>query len=438
MLNRRVFLKTVGGGAFASALVGASAAEPQPTAMTYRTHPKSGDKVSILGYGCMRWPTRPLPNGEGTEIDQETVNELVDTALAHGVNYFDTAPVYCQGRSENATGIALSRHPRDAYYLATKMSNFAPERRSFAASKALYENSMRALRTDYIDYYLLHSIGDMASHRSRFLDNGVLDFLIKEREAGRIRHLGWSFHGEKQFFDYMMTCGVPWDFVQIQLNYIDWRHASGRNVDAEYLYGELEKRNIPAVIMEPLLGGRLARLNHRSLETLKALEPENSAASWAFRFAGTPPKVLTVLSGMAFREHLEDNLRTYSPLKPVDEREKATLEDVARQMLSFPFVRCTACQYCMPCPYGIDIPAIFNHYNRCLAEGDYADTPQDADYQKARRAFLIGYDRAVPKLRQAERCTGCSQCKPLCPQKIDISKEMRRIDAYVERLRKNA
>lgn len=269
----------------------------------------------------------------------------------------------------------------------------------------------------------------------RYIDNGVLDFLLKEREEGRIRNLGWSFHGSVEVFDYLLSLDVKWDFVQIQMNYVDWRHASGRNVNAEYLYGELAKRGIPAVIMEPLLGGRLSKQNDHLVARLKQRRPENSVASWAFRFAGTYPNVLCVLSGMTYMEHLQDNLRTYSPLEPLNEEEKEFLEETAQLMLKFPTIPCNDCKYCMPCPYGLDIPAILVHYNKCVNEGNVPKSSQDENYRRARRAFLIGYDRSVPKLRQASHCTGCNQCNPHCPQSIDIPKELHRIDAYVEQLK---
>ena len=226
--------------------------------------------------------------------------------------------------------------------------------------------------------------------------------------------------------------------MQIQLNYVDWKHAkevNERNTDAEYLYGELAKRNIPVVIMEPLLGGRLASLNDFLMARLKQRRPDDSIASWAFRYAGTPPNVLTVLSGMTYMEHLQDNLRSYSPLDPCTDAELELLEDTAQAMLRYPSVPCTACQYCMPCPYGLDIPGIFAHYNKCINEGNVPVSSQDEDYRRARRAFLIGYDRSVPRLRQADHCIGCNQCVHHCPQGIDIPAQMRRIDDFVERLK---
>ncbi|HIZ26817.1 aldo/keto reductase [Barnesiella sp. An55] len=447
-INRRNFLKVLGGTAIASAAVLPGCKNRQEAAhtattevptdqMTYRTNPKTQDRVSLLGYGMMRLPNIPSPDGTSSTIDQEAVNELVDYAIAHGVNYFDTSPVYMQGGSEKATGIALKRYPRDKYFVATKLSNFSNYTRE--NSITMYRKSFENLQVDTIDYYLLHSIGNggIETFRARYIENGMLDYLIEERKAGRIRNLGFSFHGTKEVFDEVLGMHekVHWDFVQIQLNYVDWRHASGNNVNAEYLYAELEKRHIPAVIMEPLLGGRLSNVPDHIAATLKQQAPESSVASWAFRFAGSHPDVLTVLSGMTYMEHLQDNLRTYSPLDTLTNADLDFLEETAQLMLRYPTIPCNDCKYCMPCPYGIDIPAILLHYNKCINEGNVPASSQDENYRKARRAFLVGYDRSVPKLRQASHCIGCHQCVPHCPQSIDIPKELHRIDRFVEDLK---
>ncbi len=442
-INRRDFLKITGAGAAAAALyscgakgesVASSADSPVPTdQMTYRTL-NTGDNVSILGYGCMRFPMIPNPKGKGEIVDQEVTNELVDYAIAHGVNYFDTSPVYLQGLSERATGTALKKYPRDQVYIATKLSNFSNH--AFENSVAMYRQSFEELQTDYIDYYLLHSIGgDMGSFRSRFIDNGIMEFLQKERQAGRIRHLGFSFHGRAEVYDELLAMHeeVHWDFVQIQLNYVDWKHSSG--VQAEYLYNELAKRQIPAVIMEPLLGGRLSKLPDHVLARLKQRNPEGSAASWAFRFAGQPEWVLTSLSGMTYMEHLQDNIRTYSPLVPLTPDDQEFLDETAQLILKYPTIPCNDCKYCMPCPYGIDIPAILLHYNKCVNEGNVPKDQGDANYRQARRTYLLSYDRAVPKIRQADHCTGCNKCVELCPQKIRIPRDLQRIDKFVEQLK---
>lgn len=450
-ISRRDFLKIVGisTAATAAALAGChpknnpisgnrSAQGEVPTdKMTYRINSSTGDRVSLLGYGCMRWPLLPSPDGNGNVIDQQGVNELVDYAIAYGVNYFDTSPVYVQGWSEKSTGIALKRHPREKLYIATKLSNFSNFTRE--NSLAMYHQSFKDMQVDYFDYYLLHAIGGggMKLFNERYIDNGMLDFLVKEREAGRIRNLGWSFHGDVEVFNEVLAMHdkIRWDFVQIQLNYMDWRHATGNNVNAEYLYGELAKRNIQAVIMEPLLGGRLSNVPQHVMRRLKERRPDASVASWAFRFAGSHEKVLTVLSGMTYMEHLQDNIRSYSPLEPVTEDEQAFLEQTADLMMQYPTIPCNDCKYCMPCPYGIDIPAVLLHYNKCVNEGNLPASSQDENYRKARRAFLVGYDRSVPKLRQASHCIGCRQCEPHCPQGIDIPKELQRIDQFVENLK---
>lgn len=441
-LNRRGFLKTLGAGIAASASLYGCSSEKKTAygdpavsdkaigEMTYRES-LTGDKVSLLGYGCMRWPMTKDENGKDI-VDQERVNELVDYAIEHGVNYFDTAPVYLQGQSEKATGIALKRHPRDKFFIATKLSNFSNS--SFENSKKMYEQSFKEMQVDYIDYYLLHSIGGggVPSFRQRFVDNGIIDFLVKEREAGRIRNLGWSYHGDKETFLYVLDMDVKWDFVQIQMNYADWK-----TNDAEFLYRELEKRNIPVVIMEPLLGGRLAKLSDHLVGRLKQRRPDLSVASWAFRFAGHFPRVLTSLSGMTYKEHLIDNLKTYSPIEYLTDEELEFLEETAQLMLKYPTIPCNDCKYCMPCPYGIDIPAVLLHYNKCVNEGNVPKDRQDPKYREARQAFLVGYDRSVPKLRQASHCIGCNQCMQHCPQRINIPRQLRRIDEFVEKLKQD-
>ena len=216
-MNRRSFLKILGAGTVATTgLIGCKNDKQQayslePTGeMTYRKNPKTGEDVSLLGYGCMRWPMKKNANGKD-EIDQAMVNELVDYALAHGVNYFDTSPAYCQGLSERATGIALKRHPRESYFIATKLSNFDPSTQSREASINMYRQSFVGG-------------GGMENLHARYLDNGILDFLLEERAAGRIRNLGFSYHGDIKVFDYLLSRHdeLKWDFVQIQLNYMDW------------------------------------------------------------------------------------------------------------------------------------------------------------------------------------------------------------------------
>ena len=455
-ISRRSFLKLFGGGAAATAAVLTGCknkntveigdeyknqVEPPVGKMTYRTNPATGDKVSLLGYGMMR-----LPMVDGTEdFDQEMINRQVDYAIAHGVNYFDTSPVYCRGLSERCTGIALSRHKRSDYFVATKLSNFNEQFWSKEKSIEMYHQSMKELQVTYIDYYLLHSVGGggMENFNKRYVDNGMMDFLMEERKAGRIRHLGFSYHGDVEVFDWLLEQHdkYHWDFVQIELNYLDWDFAdeiNDRNTDAHYLYDELWKRGIPSVVMEPLLGGRLVSLPQYLMTELKQRNPERSVASWAFRYAGTPEGVLTVLSGMTYMEHLKDNLLSYCPLTPLTEEEMRYLDDeIAHKIVGLENIPCNDCQYCMPCPYGIDIPAIFVHYNKCKNEGSLPMGIGDAEYRKHRRQYLISLDRAVPRDRQPDHCIQCGQCEPHCPQNIKIPRELAKIDRMIEELKQN-
>ena len=294
---------------------GYSADEVPLGQMTYRPD-IHGQQVSLLGFGMMRLPVEgggDMRKDPNAQLDQEIINRMVDYAIEHGVNYFDTAPVYLRGKSEEATGIALNRHSREKWLVATKLSNFRNWSRE--ASMKMYHESFEKLQVDHIDYYLLHSFGGVdpdgkSDFEKRFVDNGMIDFLLEERAAGRIRNLGWSFHGQQSEFDKVVALHdkYHWDFAQIQMNYVDWLYAheiEPENVNAIHLYTELDRREIPIVIMEPLLGGRLATLNDHMAKQLKEVEPERSLASWSFRWLAMHPRIMTSLSGMSAMEHVE-------------------------------------------------------------------------------------------------------------------------------------
>lgn len=470
-IDRRDFLKIFGGAAAASSAVlsactgrnaqqtTADQQEPPTDQMTLRRNPRTGDQVSLLGYGMMRLPV--VGGGAGREhpeadIDQEMVNRQVDYAIEHGVNLFDTSPAYCQGRSETATGIALSRHKRSEYFISTKLSNFAAATWSLSASQEMFHNSLKYLQVDYVDYLLLHCCGlgaeaadgtqlnGMDAFHARFVDNHLIDWLSQQREAGKIRNLGFSYHGDVEVFNLLLRWHdegrYHFDFVLIELNYLDWNFAdeiNPRNTDAVYLYNELHRRGIPALVMEPLLGGRLANVPDPIVAKMKERRPEDSVASWAFRFAGTHEGVLSVLSGMTYMEHLRENIRTYAPLQPITKEEDDFLMEIARDIYDLKTVPCNECQYCMPCPYGINIPAIFVHYNKMIKEGNLPHSHRSEEFERQRKAFLVGYDRSVPRLRQADHCVGCGRCVSHCPQGIAIPAELHRIDTFVENLKRN-
>ena len=454
-MDRRTFLKGLAGTAAATAAIAAGCDNPNRTQaegfaagevpegqMTYRTD-SHGQKVSLLGFGMMRLPAEggvSLRENPNARLDQEQINRMVDYAIEHGVNYFDTSPVYLRGMSEEATGIALSRHPREKWLIATKLSNFSVWTRE--ASLKMYRESFEKLQVDHIDYYLLHSFGAPGDFKRRFVDNGMLDFLMEEREAGRIRNLGWSFHGEQAEFDMAVDLHEKyhWDFAQIQMNYVDWLYAheiEPENVNANYLYHRLDEKQIPIVIMEPLLGGRLATLNDSLARQLKERAPDQSLASWAFRYLGMFPRIMTSLSGMTYMEHVEDNVRTHSPVQPLTDDDMAFLAHIADEYAHFPVIPCTTCQYCMPCPYGLDIPGIFSHYNKCLSEGNIATegTVEQKEFSRARRAYLTSYNKSIDRLRQADHCIGCGECLKHCPQHIAIPDKMHMIEEYTNKLK---
>ena len=441
-MKRRDFLKYMGAGAAALALDSCTPdAVKKPAKASTSNKDLHGEMlqnypgIGVLGYGCMRWPQKRNEQGRNV-IDQEEVNRLVDFALEHGVNYFDTSPVYLGGDSERATAEALNRHPRESWLIATKMSVFNAT--SYDDCVAMYHRSLDIFKTDHLDYYLLHGIGTLNDFNTRFKNTGVMEFLLKEREAGHIRNLGFSFHGNKEGFDQIIALHdqYHWDFVQIQMNYVDWEHPNGRNTRADYLYAELDKREIPIVIMEPLRGGALSDVPAQIADQLKEREPERSIASWAFRYVGSFPRVLTALSGMTYMEHLVDNLETYLDFQPLDDEEKKMLLDIATQMEDYPLVKCTACNYCMPCPYGINIPGIFKFYNDNITAGTYVKSKEQEHYARARRKYLLAYNEAIPTVRQADHCIACRRCERDCPQNIRIPDELRRIDCYIESLKR--
>ena len=401
----------------------------------HRTWKSLGNEsISLLGMGCMRFPRKP-GGGRRAPLDQEAVNQMIDYALEHGINYFDTAPAY--GDSERATGEALSRHKRGEYLIATKMSNFSNA--ELGACKTMFANSLKNLRTNYVDYFLLHSIGSVEDFKKRFVDNGLLPYLQELRKKGTIRHLGFSFHGSNAALKALLDMPYDWEFVQIQMNYVDWKDMpledSNEACDSETLYNMLVAKGIPVVIMEPIRGGALANVSTGLKEKLAERFPKLSPAGVALTFASSYPGVMCTLSGMSNMQQLMENVYTFSHFKPFDEQDNDYLMEMARLYNGNPHIPCTACRYCMPCPRGVDIPGVFAVYN---GSSDALKLPDPSNkrakgYKEKRKEFLTRY-ATLAKNTDASACVMCDACLPKCPQRIRISEQMRMIHKLVKDL----
>ena len=392
-----------------------------------------GESISLLGMGCMRFPRKG--SGRRAPLDQEAVNMMIDYALEHGINYFDTAPAY--GDSERATGEALSRHNRKDYLIATKMSNFSNAR--LDACKDMFANSLKNLRTSYVDYFLLHSIGSVEDFQKRFVDNGLLPWLQEQKKKGVIRHLGFSFHGSNAAMKTLLEMPYDWEFVQIQMNYVDWKDMpledSDEPCDSETLYKMLADKNIPVVIMEPIRGGALANVSSGIKGKLAERFPQLSPAGVALTFASSYPAVMCTLSGMSNMQQLMENVYTFSHFKPFNAEDNDYLMEMARLYNGNPHIPCTACRYCMPCPRGVDIPGVFAVYNG-LSDELMLPNPsdrKDKQYKEKKKAFLKRY-ATLAKDTDASACVMCNACLPKCPQRIRIPEQMRMIHKLVKDL----
>ncbi|MCL1917126.1 MAG: aldo/keto reductase [Peptococcaceae bacterium] len=368
--------------------------------MDTRVYKKTNEQVSLLGFGCMRFP---VIDGKAECIDKEKARQMLDYALAHGVTYFDTAYPYHRKTSEAFVGEALAPYPRDKYFLATKMPLFSLEKRKDV--DRIFHEQLRNCRTDYFDFYLMHSMNEeLLAVMEKFK---VYAYLKKKQAQGKIRHLGFSFHGGTELLERLVT-RYEFDFGQLQLNYMDWELQ-----DAERQYEILTQRNIPVIVMEPVRGGGLASLCEKSREILRAAEAKASVASWAMRYCASLPNVLTILSGMTTMEQLKDNIATLSGFKPLTQEEQNVIQlalDAFRAACPIP---CTACGYCMECPSGVDIPRVFGLHNGWLTSGD-------------KIGYSIGLEQLGPE-KMADRCTDCGHCVDFCPQMIDIPERMAKI-----------
>ena len=402
---------------------------PEGTKIDTRTWSKMGETLGMLGLGCMRLPTKGGSSGgfgRNAPLDQDAVNAMVDYAIAHGVNYFDTAPAY--GESEKVTGNALSRHPRESFKIATKISNMNG-RTTLEAGQQMFETSLKNLQTDYIDFLLLHNLQDINGYNSRFGKNGLFDWLLEQKAKGRIRHIGFSFHGTNDTFPALVDL-YDWDFVQIQLNYVDWKEmsrgwgGSSGNTTAEFLYNHLVERGIPALVMEPVKGGQLANVSDGIAAVMRERHPELTPAANALTFVGSLPGVMVTLSGMSNMEQLKENVSLFTGFKPFDQAEHDFMLNVADLIKSKGQIPCTACAYCMPCPFGVDIPGNFKIFNGASDALLSSDTGKSA--VEKRKSFLKAYNAQEEAVR-ADACTNCRACLRKCPQHISIPQHMERI-----------
>ena len=409
-MNRRDFLKgllTMAALAPVSQLQAKAGADgdkssdiPEGLQVTRRQYKNTAQTVPLLGFGCMRLPRI---NPESPKIDYATVRKMVKRAMQAGCNYFDTAYMYHAGESESCMGSVLKDYPRDSFYLTSKMPVWYTKTANDV--ERIFKEQLKRCQVDYFDFYLIHSLN--AGNWKKAKDFKVYEFLTKMKQEGKIRRLGFSFHDTPEVFKEIIQ-SRQWDFAQIQLNYLDWDLYRSKDQ-----YEIATEAGVPLVIMEPLRGGALASLSPEATDILKQAAPDASVASWAFRYVGSLPNVLCILSGMSLPEHLEENIRTFSPLKPLTDAERETLNKALlayRKKLAVP---CTACRYCMPCPVGVEIPRIFGLYNQYKISGN-------------KRQFL-GHYKVIDEESRADCCVSCGRCLKLCPQKINIPEMMKQI-----------
>ena len=371
--------------------------------MEYRKMENLGISTSLLGFGCMRFPT----NADGS-INEEEALAMIDRAYQAGVTYFDTAYPYHGGMSEVVTGKALARYPRDSYYLATKLPLWSVK--TLEDVERIFSEQLERLQKDHVDFYLMHALGKDRWRFAKELD--VLGYCEKLRAEGKIRYLGFSFHDDYEAFEEIIT-SYKWDFCQIQLNYMD------KDTQATLKGVELaEKLGIPIVVMEPVKGGSLANLPSEGInELFQKMRP--GASSWALRYAGSFDNVKVVLSGMSTMEQVEDNLSTFAGFEPLSDEEQAVIEKVSDALRSRVQNGCTGCRYCMPCPAGVDIPRCFGIWN------------QYHIYENVNEARW-NWKNGINEANKASNCVKCGKCEQACPQHITIREDLARLQAELD------
>lgn len=359
-------------------------------------------RLSALGLGAMRLPAL---EGKDAQIDEPAAQEMVDYAMEYGVNYYDTAWGYHSGQSELALGRALARYPRESFYLATKFPGY--DLNNMGKVEEIFEAQLKKCQVDYFDFYLFHNVCEM--NIDAYLDPqyGIDAYLTAQKANGRIRHLGFSAHGSVPVMRrFLEAYGDHIEFCQLQINYLDWTFQ-----DARAKVELLKEYNIPVWVMEPLRGGRLAKLGESHTRRLNALRPDEATPAWAFRFLQTIPEVTMILSGMSNMAQLQDNVHTFETEKPLTEGELSELMEIADEILGRKALPCTACRYCTDhCPQGLDIPGLIGLYNEHnFTEGGFI----------APMALA-----ACPEEKKPSACVGCRSCEAVCPQQIRISEAL--------------
>lgn len=364
------------------------------------------NSVSLLGFGCMRFPT--MKSGK---INRTSAKGMLDKARLAGVNYFDTAYPYHGGESELFMGEYLSEIPRDEFYLATKLPCW--EVNTLDDAKRIFSEQLKRLKVDYFDFYLMHALNKGSWEKMESL--AIYDFLSEMKKRGKIRNLGFSFHDDFEVFKTIIEA-KKWDFCQIQLNYMDFDTQAGMKG-----YELSEKLGVPLVIMEPIKGGSLANLPEEAKNALNAVTPDKSDASWALRWVGTLPNVKVILSGMSKREQVIDNLRTFKKFAPLSEEEQAAVTEVRNILASRVNIGCTGCRYCMPCPFGVDIPRNFYVWNNY---GIYANNNET----------VWSWKSDFPDEAKAKNCRECGKCEEACPQKLKIRENLKALQSELDGL----
>ena len=374
--------------------------------MEYRELRGGKEKVSLLGFGCMRLP-RLYP--DKPEIDTELGQRMVDYAYSHGVNYFDTAYPYHEGLSEPFIGAALSKYPRESYNLVTKLPTWLIN--GEADIEHYFNEQLQKCGVDYFDFYLVHSLNAERFETVQKLH--IFENLCELKAKGKIRHIGFSFHDKPDVLERILAAH-DWEFAQIQLNYLDWELQ-----DARRQYELIEQKGIQCTIMEPVRGGMLATLTPEAVDCFQQANPNVSTASWAIRYAASLPNVLTVLSGMTNFDHVTDNVATMEAFRPLSQQEREVIDHALAAYRKAVTIPCTGCRYCMDCPAGVSIPEVFAAYNR------YATSRSRSMFEELYHALDAG--------QRADSCVACGTCLSKCPQHIDIPKHMKEIAALAEK-----